>query len=113
MRDWGVTLRGSLALRRYDSRLRETGVTLRRYTHGHEGSLALSVFQFSTTAKSSVQEEGTDRTPHSLNGPAQVTEIWADEWQEAAAQFLVRHDGVRMAEVAREALGKAYGQIWS
>jgi hypothetical protein len=41
----------------------------------------------------------------------EVTEIWADEWQEAAAQFLVRHDGVGMAEIAREALGKAYGQM--
>ena len=41
----------------------------------------------------------------------EVIEIWADEWQKAVAQFLVRHDGVGMAEVAREALGRSYGQM--
>jgi hypothetical protein len=37
--------------------------------------------------------------------------LHAEEWQEAIAHFLVRQDGVGMAEVAREALGRPYGQM--
>jgi hypothetical protein len=39
------------------------------------------------------------------------SEIWADEWPEAVLLFLVRHDGVGMAEVARESLGRSYKQM--
>jgi hypothetical protein len=62
---------------------------------------------------------GPPRRLTSLDRPAvPVTETWADEWQEAVAQFLVRHDDVGMAEVARPShlpgkrLNSACGAGW-
>jgi hypothetical protein len=41
----------------------------------------------------------------------EMTNDIADEWKESVIQFLDGKDGVGMAAVAREALGRSYGQM--